>query len=296
MSKPMPKNQTSEDEELDKYGNPKTKKTVSTPVIEPIDNYVKDTVLDKSYRAQQVQLDKAKREAQQSADVSYALLKKYLPVQNQMNGLSGLGVSESALIDANNNYVTQLGKIEQTHAADSAALLENYRTEQSAAADTAYNEAYAMITNGTYHTFEELDNYLAGVKDKVSDEQWAQLEYLSNYAKNDPTAQEMVEEYKNASIPDHSVRTGVYFNRDKNGGGIDNGEVVRVKSGNTEYKVKVKTEAGEAAVVEAGKKYGKNTAFIYNGELYLNIGGITYTLNKNKEYDEAYDATRKKQK
>lgn len=287
-----------ETEEIDAYATDGKKSTpVPTVTEDPIDRYATDSTIDQSYRAQQAQLDTAKKNAQQSAAVSYELLKKYLPIQNQMNGLSGLGVSESALIEANNNYVAQQGQIEQTHAADSAALLENYRAEQTAAQDTAYNEAYAMITNGTYHTFEELDNYLEGVKDKVSDEQWAQLEYLSNYVKNDTATQEMVEEYKNASTPDHSVRTGVYFNRDKNGGGIDNGEVIRLKAGNKEYKVKVGAEVTEYAVLDEARKYGVNTAFIYRNTMYVNIGGVTYSLlDGKKEYDDAYDVLKKKQK
>ncbi len=268
-----------------------------TVTEDPLDYYATDSTIGKSYRAQQAQLDTAKKNAQQSAAVSYELLKKYLPIQNQMNGLSGLGISESALIEANNKYATQQGQIAQTHAADSATLLENYRAEKTAEQDSVYNEAYAMITNGTYHTFEELDNYLAGVKDQVSDEQWAQLEYLSNYAKKDIATQDRVEEYNNASIPDHSVRTGVYFNRDKNGGGIDSGEVIRLKAGNTEYKVKVGAEVTESTVLDEARKYGVNTAFIYKGTMYVNVGGVTYSLlDGKKEYNDAYDVLSKNPK
>ena len=284
--------------------------------MEPIDNYATDSAMDQSYRAQQAQLDTAKKNAQQSAAVSYDLLKKYLPLQNQMNGLSGLGVSDSALIEANNNYVAQQGQIAQTHAADSAALLENYRAEQTASQDTAYNEAYAVISNGMYHTFEELDNYLAEVKDDVSPEQYARLEHLANYAKNDTAEQDRVklyeEEHKYDDIADHSIKTGAYFSVGK----VQAGKTISVQAFNQNnndketlrkflgiepdtlnYRIKIAGEETDESVLAAAKKYGKNTAFIYGGDIYLNRQGKVYLLQRGKkDYDHLYSYLEKYQK
>lgn len=257
--------------------------------------------MDQSYRAQQEQLNTAKRNAQQNASVSYELLKKYLPIQNQMNGLSGLGVSESAAIDASNRYVSQLGQIEQQHAANSAELLENYRTEQAAAQNEAYDEAYARIANGTYHTFDELDRYVKSVEDKVSPEQYAQLTSLQSFLENDLDEQARVAKYeeqkKYDEMEDRSIRTGAYYSTGKVAADKTISVQVLNGQGTSDYRIRIQNVVIDPDIIAKAQKYGKNTAFLYDGELYLNRQGNVYWLERGKkDYDALYTYLEKNQR
>ena len=73
-------------------------------------------------------LDKSKNQSLQSASITYDKLKKYLPTQIKAQGLGGLGVSESTMLQAHNNYATQTGSIKNNYNDNKMAL------------DKAYNE------------------------------------------------------------------------------------------------------------------------------------------------------------
>lgn len=337
----------------------------------PLDYYGTESELDKSYRAQQKQLDTAKRNAQQNAAISYELLKKYLPVQNKMNGLHGLGVSESAAIDAQNQYVTRMGEISRTHAADSADLLENYRVEKKAEQSDAYEMARLYLENSGELTDGEIDDYLNNkVKGKVSEAQYNSLvglgdglksqakaarqqmayeeamtllspdneayytafrneaeldDYLSTlYTSDEDDSNDRISAEQYASIvnyanamrrglketweqnaeteeqeafeakDDYSVRTGVYYSDDN--GSREHGHDVMIEyyEGNKRrtYKLEYDTEVKDEKIKAVAKKYGKNTAFVYEGDLYTNRGGVCYLLKpktNDGKHKENYD-------
>ncbi len=99
----------------------------------------KNTLLE-NYSGAQEKLDTEKKQAQQNASIAYDRLKKYLPMQLKAQGLGGLGVSESAMIQAQNNYINQMGNIGSEYSANVAELesnktnalseLENYRVNK----------------------------------------------------------------------------------------------------------------------------------------------------------------------
>lgn len=91
------------------------------------------------YASSRDALDKSKRQQQQNASITLDKLKKYLPTQIKSQGLGGLGVSESTMLQAYNNYNNDMGAIESDYQANKTSLdvgennakntLENYRQD-----------------------------------------------------------------------------------------------------------------------------------------------------------------------
>ena len=78
-----------------------------------------------NYATAQEALDKSKRNSQQTSSITYDKLKKYLPTQIKAQGLGGLGVSETTMLQAQTNYANEMGEIERAYSEDSANLASN---------------------------------------------------------------------------------------------------------------------------------------------------------------------------
>ena len=83
--------------------------------------------LEEFYKSTGEALDKSKRQSQQNASITLDKLKKYLPTQIKAQGLGGLGVSESTLLKAYNNYNSDMGAIESDYQQNKTALETNYQ-------------------------------------------------------------------------------------------------------------------------------------------------------------------------
>ena len=140
------------------------------------------SALDKNYSAQsqnaldkyntaQSQLEESRVRAKKEAGFNNTKLMKYMPSILKRQGLSGLGVSQSAVIAANNNYQTALTDIENDFQKNSADLLQNYN-DAKLAYDTQYNSQKAQLEQA------ELDKQEAA-KEKA--EQKTAAEQSSNF-------------------------------------------------------------------------------------------------------------------
>lgn len=154
-------------------------------------------------------LDTSKRNAQQSASITLDKLKKYLPTQIKAQGLGGLGVSESSMLQAYTNYNNAMGEIEGNYNANKSTLDANQNTtlselqrayqdsktnldisagEQSQnifdkyyqadknAKDATFGDAYSTIAGSTSTSADELLKYVEQFKGKVSKEQYNTLQ------------------------------------------------------------------------------------------------------------------------
>lgn len=72
-------------------------------------NYLQD--IEEAYKASVDSLNDDRNSSRQAASIMLDKAMKYLPEQLKAQGLGGLGVSASAALDANNNYMNQLGAI-----------------------------------------------------------------------------------------------------------------------------------------------------------------------------------------
>lgn len=118
----------------------------SNPVLDALNkNYALQTAsLDKKYTAAQAELEASRLRGKKEASVNNTKLMKYLPSILKRQGLSGLGVSQTATISANNNFRKSLTDIEAAHSKSSAELLGNY-ADAKLAYDTEYNTKAAEL-------------------------------------------------------------------------------------------------------------------------------------------------------
>lgn len=136
-----------------------------------------NTLLQK-YTAAKSNLNENKRLAQQNASITYDKLKKYLPQQLKAQGLAGLGVSESTLLQAYNTYNNTMGNISGQHSKDVSELERAYG-EQSSLLESEKNDKLYSIDrdeNGNLLVNGVLDKYAqmkAEEEEKVADEEKA---------------------------------------------------------------------------------------------------------------------------
>lgn len=171
-------------------------------------NLGKETV-EKNYGQAIQSLDTSKRNSQQAASITLDKLKKYLPTQIKAQGLGGLGVSESSMLQAYTDYNNRMGDIESDYNATKSSLETNrnttladlksnylqetgelqsealkstqdifdkyfadYRTEQT----ELYNNALSAVMNSGYTTEQEILSYIDQFKGQLSSENIATLQ------------------------------------------------------------------------------------------------------------------------
>jgi len=116
-----------------------------------------------NYGTAQSALDKNKRQSQQNASITLDKLKKYLPTQVKAQGLGGLGVSESTMLQAYNNYNSDMGAIESDYQDRKGDLEANYNTSKNSY-DTSYQETQGRLDEAYSSGQANLDNTFAARK------------------------------------------------------------------------------------------------------------------------------------
>jgi hypothetical protein len=132
---------------LDKYLTTTPKKPKN-----PLDRYLQTNpqpnqseslnLLDQYYKGSQQQLDANREAATQKADIAYQKAQNYMPLINKQNGLSGLGVSESATLDMYNKHLNRQSGIDSSYDSASRDLFQNYLTDRTAQLDREYQRAW----------------------------------------------------------------------------------------------------------------------------------------------------------
>ena len=161
-------------------------------------NAIRDTyqqnadTLFKNYGTAQGALADSKRQSQQSASITLDKLKKYLPTQIKAQGLGGLGVSESSMLQAHNDYSRNMGAIESDYQKNKTALETAYNenkpsldTQHSAAQNdlqTSYNTAQNNLETGYNSTKTKYEGAKAEAEGKIKQQLQADLaSLLQNY-------------------------------------------------------------------------------------------------------------------
>ena len=125
--------------------------------------------LEQNYGQSVEALDKSKRNSQQAASITLDKLKKYLPTQIKAQGLGGLGVSESSMLQAYNDYNNRMGAIESDYNANKSTLDAN-RESTLSELERAYldNKTNLGISAGE-QSQNIFDKYLADYKAEQSE-------------------------------------------------------------------------------------------------------------------------------
>lgn len=156
--------------------------------------------INAKYDSQLNNLNLGKTTSQQQADITRSQLQKYLPYYYKSRGLSGLGLEQSAMLDANANYTNQLGQIENNFAQQKNAL-ENYRQDDLMKAE---NDYLARIDNNSLSAYGEVTDLLEGYKfdDKLTDDEYNKVKntlelYRDTMTPNDiKAAENLLENYR----------------------------------------------------------------------------------------------------
>lgn len=128
-------------------------------------------ILENYYQTGQNAINANRELATQKADIAFESAKKYMPVQNKMNGLSGLGVSDSASLEMYNQHLNRKNALESSYDTASSDLFKDYLTDRQALADKEaadektrktenYNRIVDTINTGNFDDVDALANYI----------------------------------------------------------------------------------------------------------------------------------------
>lgn len=161
------------------------------------DTYRKDQQRRIDYESRVSALDKSKMQSQQNASITLDKLKKYIPTQIKAQGLGGLGVSESSLLNAYNNYSSDMGAIENDYQDRKSSLEEAYAQDNLQSWQTskdsvsgifdgyksafennqkqAYQDAYNTISQSTETNESAILKYIEQFRNRLSDSDFLTL-------------------------------------------------------------------------------------------------------------------------
>ena len=174
---------------------------------------------DFNYNNQTIENNR-KKQLQENA-ISKEMTMRYLPEYLKLQGLGGLGVSESSIIEANNNFRNARNTINSDMETQKSILLKNYQenlknldigasNEMSSIRDkyenlrkeeasVLYNNMITIIDYGEFNTIDELEVNYNSIKNKLEESQKNVIESKINYYKNNKERIELDIEYKLAN-------------------------------------------------------------------------------------------------
>lgn len=161
------------------------------------DTYRKDQQRKSDYESRVSALDKSKMQSQQNASITLDKLKKYLPTQIKAQGLGGLGVSESSLLNAYNSYSSDMGAIEndyqdrkssleeayaqdnlqswQTSKDSVSGIFDGYKTQFENNQKQAYQDAYNTVSQSSEKDESAILKYIEQFRNRLSDSDFLTL-------------------------------------------------------------------------------------------------------------------------
>ncbi len=115
------------------------------------------------------ELEKKRKANEREVEYEYMKLMKYLPEYLESRGLSSLGVSQSAIINANDKKRNSLGELEDAYSTGRSDL-EKKRSSSESSALKSYSEQLLSARNERDENLSKilLDNY-TGKKDELDD-------------------------------------------------------------------------------------------------------------------------------
>lgn len=268
-------------------------------------------VLESKYNAASAQLERNRSSAQQRAAVSLAKLQKYLPQQLKAQGLSGLGVSQTAALRMMNNYNAQMGEIDRDYNDGASDLLANYSDgrvalENAAAQDalakyqineqnkanaekkaySLYSDTIDMIDMGYFKTSGELTAYIDAHREDLGD----YADRLDVIAKSSGEyIDEVAKDEAVAKAAGTAVLTTVTINAGDKNTGIGDNFSLKDDEGNV-YRVEFGEEITDNAIKNAASSFENGSVFKYDGVLYAKKNNTIYKIQQRPSAKGHYDA------
>ena len=239
--------------------------------------------LDQYKDDKQKELERKKNAAIQEANVSAQKLQKYLQPSEAMarKGYSQ-GMTETAMIAADNSRQRAIAAAENDYSAAHTELLNQYRTEKKAESDALYSDILSTIESGEWNTTADLENYINQNSEGLTDFQKQQLQNKLNFYKGNPDQQAADMSYQGKSLGYHVISTDAISGIDM--GLIDSatgeertneqiGENFTITIGDNDYWV----ELGEGTEIPV-QYVNDGEVFVYDGKLTIRLGNRCYIV------------------
>ena len=147
---------------------------------------------DAHYDAELARLEREKENATRREAVNETLRKKYFSTTKEGQGLEGLGVGETAKIDARNAYMRKLGDIENAYlsgaekisserAKSRDSLMKYYGELLRADQDELYEKTLERVQREYFTSTGQLEEMLSEVADYLRPEQLAHIKNVARY-------------------------------------------------------------------------------------------------------------------
>lgn len=278
-------------------------------------SYLENQRLDSEYGNGVKALDKAKDDAEISADITLQRMQKYLPQQLAKQGLYGTGMSEDAYLrlqnqyqqsvsDAAKSYTDGLSRLESAYQQNKNSVWEQANSGVNTVVENAqtaeannYISASDGLVSGTFTTAKEIEDYIKSYEGKVSAQDYTKLkkEAVSVIKGLGLDSEGLTDtEIKNA-VDASKLDTVEASDFDS----LKNGDDIKVKLGDIEYTVESDGEAQSAEpanyAAENGVKDGSLFVYGDNNDVYIYSGGVAYKVvskSNNPEKRAMYNDVR----
>lgn len=286
--------------------------------------YTNQKSLTDAYNYNKDLVEQNQKKVLQENAISKELAMKYMPEHMKLQGMGGLGVSESSVIEANNNFRNARNTINADAELRKNELLKNYQDDMRNLDNSATTETQS-IRDKYQAIFEEnsatklanletllIDKLSAMSQDsqgRISKEDKQMLKDMIDNSRSEMTEsdQQIADSYIDniQERPEDEVKAEKSYNEIKtsdvsfnnNGGWWIFGATdyrdgdnfsVKDKSG-FKYRIQSGGKVEDADVIEASQKLGNGSVFGYRNKLYYKKDGTIYLIEKrDNSYGDHY--------
>lgn len=177
--------------------------------------YIQKQNLQNQLNSANEQIDSSKAKQRQEASVLRDKMAKYLALQNKNNGLNNLGVSESVGLQADSQYMNNLGSIEANANAEKTNLLNNYLNNKTDIdTQAAQNEQNILNKYQQYAREDEQEAYERQKYEEERDYQREQDKYSKDTYEKEKEEQKEQADKDNAYVVAQTTLEELIANRD----------------------------------------------------------------------------------
>lgn len=242
--------------------------------------------LDQYKSDKQKELERKKNAAINEANVSFEKLQKYLtPSEATARKGYSQGMSETAMIAADNSLQRAIAAAENDYSAAHTELLNQYRTEKKAESDALYSDILSTIESGEWNTTADLENYINQNSEGLTDFQKRQLQNKLNSYKSDPDQQAADDLARGIYVMNTDEVSEVHWDSVKAGAsenawaGAQNNQrydEITITVGNEDYDVEL--GIGVDLPPDFIKKVNDGGLIVVDGKLHIRLGDRFYLV------------------
>lgn len=182
-----------------------------------MDYYGRQNIAKNQFDLSSNEIEHQRNKALQQNDIARQKALKYLPEYQRLQGMGGLGTSESAMIATKNNftnnrntinadanskiadildkYQTAMNNYDASYLNDAQSIIEKYKVAKQSDSTTLANEFIDNLENFRFNNTEEMDSAYGQIEDRLSEIDKINIENRIKSYRNNPTVKELGDEY-----------------------------------------------------------------------------------------------------